>query len=484
MYSARVVYLQGELFARNEPQPHRFVKITQSMTGNELWRATLGELELSLTKANFTTWFKNTSIVGYENGKVTIAVPNAFTKMWLENKYHQAIAQALQRVTRNPSLTISYTIDTQKGDAPTPPRIGKGTGWKELVKEKYRGNGEAGISEKYAFENFVVGKTNELAHAACVAVAAKPGESYNPLFIYGGSGLGKTHLLHAIGNEIQKRFPTKRVLYVTCERFTNEFVYAISRGGIEQFKSQYRSVDVLLIDDIQFLAGKEGTQEEFFHTFNTLHQANKQIVVSSDRQPKAIPSLERRLVSRFEWGMVVDIGSPDLETRLAILRAKAREKHYNLSLEIANLIATTVQNNVRELEGALNHVIAAHELHKGPPDTAVVKHILTSFSREVGKRTLTAKTIVHAVADFYEVKIEDLVGGSRRKELVYPRQITMYLLREDAKCSYPTIGNELGGRDHTTAIHACEKINRELQQNERMKEEVTILRERLYTKSV
>lgn len=454
------------------------------MTTQELWSATLGELELTLSKANFTTWFKNTSIVRYEDGKAVIGVPNAFTKMWLENKYHQPVLHALQRVTKNSTLAVVYEIistrETEKR-APHPNQL-----WRDEQPHAPQGVSDRspsytnGLSPKYTFENFIVGKTNELAHAACLAVAARPGDTYNPLFLYGGSGLGKTHLLCALGNEVQKRAPTKRVLYVSSERFTNDFIHAVQQGTVEQFKTQYRTVDVLLIDDIQFLAGKEGTQEEFFHTFNALHQANKQIVVSSDRAPKAIPALERRLVSRFEWGMIADVSSPDFETRIAILSAKAKEKGASLSREILHAIATAVQNNVRELEGALNRVIAAQDLKKGGMDVTDVREILTSLTQGGSKRSITPRVIVHTVADFFDVKIEDIIGESRRKELVYPRQVTMYLMREDGKCSYPTIGNEIGKRDHTTAIHACEKITRQLTQNERLKEEVSLIRERLY----
>ncbi|MFH0804666.1 MAG: chromosomal replication initiator protein DnaA, partial [Patescibacteria group bacterium] len=341
-----------------------------------------------------------------------------------------------------------------------------------------------GLNERYTFENYIVGKGNELARAACQAVADRPGEVYNPLFIYGGSGLGKTHLLQAIAHEVLKRNPSKKIIYVTCEKFTNEFIKAISQGGAEKFKDTYRSTDLLLIDDIQFLAGKEGTQEEFFRTFNALHQQNKQIVLSSDRPPKAIPALENRLVSRFEWGMIADIGQPDYETRVAILNAKCQEKGFQLTPEIITTIANFIQSNVRELEGALNRIVAFHQLNNTPPTVASIKNILSSVSNyQKREGSLTPKQIANVVATFFDISMNDLLGSSRKKELVVPRQITMYLLREEVKCSYPTIGQELGGRDHTTAMHAYDKIRRALDHDEKIRQDISLIRQRLYNKS-
>lgn len=455
------------------------------MDNQQLWQAALGELELSISKANFTTWFKNTFISSYVDSRVTVGVPNAFTKTWLENKYHKEILKALQNISDNQIKEVIYNVEsTHKNPAPTPPKednsaVFVSTQSKEIKNEK---NG-FGLNSRYTFDTFVVGKGNELAHAACLAVAQKPGEIYNPLFLYGGAGLGKTHLMQAIGHEVHKTFPDKKIIYVTCEKFTNEFIKSISSGDAEKFKEAYRSADVLLVDDIQFLAGKEGTQEEFFHTFNALHQHNKQIVISSDRPPKAIPALENRLVSRFEWGMIADIAQPDFETRVAILNTKCKEKNYPLSPEIINIIATTVQSNVRELEGALNRIMAYHDLNNSTPTVNTVKSILTSVSHYQKRGgAITAKQIISAVTNFFEIKMDDLLGNSRKKELVVPRQITMYLLREEAKCSYPTIGQELGNRDHTTAMHAYEKIKRAAEEDDKIRQDINLIRQRLYNK--
>lgn len=455
------------------------------MDNQQLWQAALGELELSISKANFTTWFKNTFISSHADGRVVVGVPNAFTKTWLENKYHKEILKALQNVSDNQVKETIYKVEsTHKNPVPSLPKEDDSAAFvstpaKEVKNEK---NG-FGLNGRYTFETFVVGKGNELANAACLAVAQKPGEVYNPLFIYGGAGLGKTHLMQAIGHYVHEKSPGKKIIYVTCEKFTNEFIKSISHGDTEKFKDTYRSADLLLVDDIQFLAGKEGTQEEFFHTFNALHQHNKQIVISSDRPPKAIPALENRLVSRFEWGMIADIAQPDFETRVAILNTKCKEKNYPLAPEVINLIATTVQSNVRELEGALNRTMAYHDLNNSAPTVSSVKSILTSVSqyqRRAG--AITPKQIINTICDFFEIKLDDLLGNSRKKELVVPRQITMYLMREEGKCSYPTIGQELGNRDHTTAMHANEKIKKALDEDDKIRQDVNLIRQRLYNK--
>ncbi len=452
------------------------------MDTKQLWEAVLGELELSLSKANFTTWFKNTFIDSYADGKVVIAVPNTFTKTWLENKYHKEIVKAIQSATDNGVSDVTYTV--KSAARTTPPTIDAARTVPPAEQETAQTHDERngfGLNARYTFDSFVVGKNNELAHAACQAVAQRPGEVYNPLFLYGGAGLGKTHLMQAIAHEVLQRWPDRKVIYVTCEKFTNEFIQAISGGEGERFKSFYRSADVLLIDDIQFLAGKEGTQEEFFHTFNALHQQNRQIVISSDRPPKAIPALENRLVSRFEWGMIADISQPDLESRIAILNAKVREKSYPLSDDIISLVASTVHSNVRELEGALNRIIAYHQLNNSTPTVESVKSILSGMSEQHRREgAITVKQIIKTVSDFFDISVNDLLGSSRKKELVGPRQISMYLMREEAKCSYPTIGQELGGRDHTTAMHAYEKIKKAVNDDEKTRQDITLIRQRLY----
>jgi chromosomal replication initiator protein len=449
---------------------------TDRMTNQELWRSTLGELELLISKANFTTWFKNTSILSFSEGRVVVAVPNAFTKAWLENKYHQFILKALQSISGNTVKDIAYQVDL----VPAPANQHSIHITNEIDSHS-PAPASFGLNPKYVFESFIVGKSNELARAAALAVAQNPGQTYNPLFIYGGVGLGKTHLMQAIGNDILRRSPDKKIIYAPCEKFTTEFIQAIGSGKIEKFKATYRSVDVLLIDDIQFLAGKEGTQEEFFHTFNTLHQANKQIVLSSDRPPKAIQTLEHRLISRFEWGMIADIASPDLETRLAILELKCQERNYQLDREILSYLASTIQNNIRELEGALNRIIAFHQLNNQKPTLEMVKELLVNLHPQ-GRYggTLTSKKILSAVAQYYDVRLEDLTGISRKKNLVVPRQMAMYLMREEMKASFPTIGQELGGRDHTTAMHACTKVANSILEDQRTKQDVHNLRQQLY----
>ncbi len=445
------------------------------MTNDQLWQAVLGELELAISKANFTTWFRNTYIASRERDGVVVAVPNTFTKAWLENKYHSTVVKALQNIAGNEVHSVVYRVETTKARQPI-----KADGATSMAPEPTGNENQYGLNAKYNFETFVVGKANELAKAASLAVADKPGTVYNPLFLYGGVGLGKTHLMQAIGNHIVRTTPQRKVLYITCEKFTNNFIQAVTRGDAEKFKHLHRSVDVLLIDDIQFLAGKEGTQEEFFHTFNALHQNNKQIVITSDRPPKAIPALEHRLISRFEWGMIADIAQPDLETRIAILRHKAEEKHREIDEKVIQYIATQIQSNVRELEGALNRVLAFHELNNITPSVETTKDILSSLAAQPKQHALTTKQLLATVAEFFDITLDDLVGASRKRELVVPRQISMYLLREEIKCSYPNIGQELGGRDHTTAMYAYTKITQELETNEKVRQDIHLLRQRLY----
>ncbi|MFH2232322.1 MAG: chromosomal replication initiator protein DnaA, partial [Patescibacteria group bacterium] len=340
---------------------------------------------------------------------------------------------------------------------------------------------DSGLNPRYVFDGFIVGKTNELANAAALAVATQPGTTYNPLFIYGGSGLGKTHLLHAIGNHLSKTDPDKKVLYVTSERFTNDFIHSIRGGKGKEFKDLYRNVDVLLVDDIQFISGKESTQEEFFHTFNALHQANKQLVLSSDRQPKDIQAIENRLQTRMEWGMMADISSPDFETRVAILGEKIKEKGAELSLDIQRYIAGTVQSNVRELEGALNKILAYHQFKNTLPTLETVQSLLQSYIPSVPKRNITPRRLMEIVVIYYDITLDELMGKSREQRLAYPRQIAMYLLRHEAKCSFPAIGEHVGGRDHTTAMHACTKIAGLAKNDEQLKRDLSLLREKLYS---
>lgn len=461
-----------------------------SMDQQALWQAVLGELELSLSKANFTTWFKNTYLIHAEGTKAIVAVPNTFTKTWMEKKYNDQIVKALRNSSNLPIREVTYNIEVKNTTVlpieniqpSSDASIKQESSQFESPAKTNIPTNDVGLNPSYTFSTFIVGKSNELAHAASQAVAAKA-DVYNPLFIHGSAGMGKTHLLQAIGHHVQSRTPDAKIRYVTCERFTNEFIQSVRGGRINEFKDKYRMVDVLLIDDIQFLTGKEGTQEEFFHTFNDLHQNKKQIVITSDRPPKDIQTLESRLQSRFEWGMMVDISKPDFETRVAILQAKARDKNYALSTEIFHAIAGAIQSNVRELEGAMNKIIAYHQFKNVPPTLLTVQPLLQSLSPTINKRNITPRLLLETVITYFDISMDDILGKSRERRLAFPRQIAMYLLREESKCSYPSIGDQIGGRDHTTAMHACNKINEMLKDDDQLKHDLTTLRERLYSHS-
>jgi chromosomal replication initiator protein len=460
-------------------------KVNFMMNDEQFWRAVLGNLELSLSRPNFTTWFKNTCIVNNSGRGITIGVPNTFTKEWLQNKYHQNILQAVRSINSD-IREIKYEISSAAARPPSfrteqppikpPPQIAENPKEKELVAVPNSSSSQ--LNPRYVFETFIVGNKNELAHAAAVAVTEKPGLAYNPLFIYGGVGLGKTHLMQAAGHRILASLPAARVMYVSSERFTNDFIMAIKDGRAYDFKNRYRNVDVLLIDDIQLLAGKEQTQEEFFHTFNALYNRNKQIIITADRLPKEIPSIEERLVSRFEGGMVADVQAPDFETRIAILRAKTKEKNYEIDPEILSFIATNIESNIRELEGALNRLMVYCHINNTRPSLDKIKDVLNTIISQPKKRGLTAKKIMEAVAGFYNITTEDLVKQSRKKEYVKPRQIAMYMIRKELETSLPSIGEFFGGRDHTTVIHAIGKIERLIKENDGLKQEISIIVEK------
>ncbi|PWB38802.1 MAG: chromosomal replication initiator protein DnaA [Parcubacteria group bacterium] len=452
---------------------------------DKIWESALGELELLISKANFTTWFKNTFVAENSDDRVVVGVPNAFTKVWLEKKYHDKITKALENILTKNNLQVIYRVANKDTLANISEKISNLSNEKSQPVNNNNGGmfkniNRFGLNSNYTFKSFIVGPGNELAQAAAKAAAEKPGEIYNPLFIYGGVGLGKTHLVQAVGAYILEKSPKKKILYINSEKFTNDFISAIKTGQTDRFKETYRNVDVLLIDDIQFIAGKEQTQEEFFHTFNALHQNNKQIVLSSDRPPKAIPAIENRLISRFEWGMIADISAPDLETRVAILQLKAQEKNYALGADIIHYVAENIQDNIRELEGALNRIIAFHQLNGAVPSLESVKSILGGISANPRKAGLTSKKIIRIVADFYDIGLDAILGESRKKELVVPRQIAMFLMRQEIKASFPNIGQDIGGRDHTTAMHACEKINSLISVDEKIKNDVAVLKQKLY----
>ena len=466
------------------------------MNNLELWQAVLGEIELSISKANFSTWFKNTTILSRENGKVVIGVPNGFAKEWLENKYNTYIFKAL----RNSQEDIKEVVCTiyspeQSTSNVNAGKIEAGSASLASVKNPYAfapptpvfsqesapqvKTHENNINPRYTFENFIIGENNELARAACYAVAHNLGRIYNPLFIYGGVGLGKTHLLQSIGNEVLEEDAAKKVKYITSERFANELINSIRNQTVNEFKTAYFAIDLLIID-VQFLAGKEKTQIEFFHIFNSLYQLGKQIVISSDRPPKAIATLEDRLRSRFEGGMIADIGQPDLETRMAILKTKATEKNFYLEEEVLRFIAENVKNNIRELEGALNRIVAECQLINKLPTLKFVQQTLGEIISAGRKKGVQPQNVIEAVSQYFNISTKELIEKGRKKEISYARQIAMYLMREDLDASFPGIGKQFAGRDHTTAMHAYEKVKKDLETNEKVKEDVTALREKIY----
>ena len=448
------------------------------MIKEELWQAVLARAQLDISPANFATWFKNTGVFSQKGGEIVISVPNSFAKEWLEQKYNKMIFKTLRDIDAE-IKDVKYVIDKQelkilKRDRMLLPATD------QLEFPEFKIDKETNLNPRYTFENFIVGPFNELPHAAALAVSKEPGFIYNPLFVYGGVGLGKTHLIQAIGNVITRAFPEKKVKYLPSEKFTSGVISSIRNHEMESFKAQYRQIDVLIIDDVQFLAGKEKTQEEFFHTFNTLYEKNKQIIVSSDRPPKTIPALAERLRSRFEGGMIADISAPDFETRVAILKSKSRERAIDFPDEILHYIANNIQKNIRELEGALNRLAAYQKLNSQPPDLETTKTLLKSVVLSLPRVSSPGK-IIKVVAEFYDLKEKELLTSSRRREIVYPRQVAMYLLRKELKSSYPFIGRRFSGKDHTTAIYACEKIEKELLSSEKLSDEITIIKQRIYT---
>lgn len=477
----------------------------EKINKTDLWRSVLGNIELSISKANFSTWFKNTKILSIENNHVVVGVPNGFAKEWLENKYQSYILQALrEEVPEIYSMSCSVYNPQDVSDEEQEQKIlhtkeqeTHDTMQNEKIQDKTLRvtqspassyspqqsmvQNHISLNHRYTFDSFIVGEHNELAKAACHAVCDNLGRIYNPLFIYGKVGLGKTHLLQSIGNYVQGADGNRKIVYTTSERFTADLVNAIKNNKADRFKEEYQKVDLLIIDDVQFLAGKEKTQQEFFHIFNALYNLDKQIVISSDRPPKSIGTLEDRLRSRFEGGMIVDVSQPDLETRIAILRTKALEKGFYLNDDVLRFMSENIKNNIRELEGALNRVIAICDLRKQEPTQQLVEQALGELIESSKKKCVQNKNVIDVIAEFYEVDRQELINKGRKKEVVYPRQIAMYLLRKELNMSYPGIGKYFSGRDHTTALHAYEKIKREMKDNERLKEEVDFLREKLYS---
>ena len=455
----------------------------------EIWQNTLGELQVSLSKPNFETWFKNTFIFEYKKGVFTIGVPTIFVESWLKSKHAKDIQKALQNQIDEPILGTRFKVAAPKEgqvvDLEIPKVIHKTvdnhvkTVDKDLPVPLPQ---NSSLNDNYIFKNFIVGPSNQLAFAAAQAVAEKPGTQYNPLFIYGDSGLGKTHLMQAIGHAYLSQNPDKKVLYVSTETFINDFIQAVGSGfgKAKDFKNRYRNVDLLLIDDVQFLSSKEGTQDEFFHTFNHLHQNKKQVILTSDRIPKDIKGLEVRLKTRFEGGMVCDIGHPDLETREAILQQKAQQLNKKIDEKIITFIAEKVKSSVRELEGALNKVIATCELTHCELTLEKTADILDAIIEEK-QQHVTPELVIREVHKYFRIPIEELLGKKRTKELVMPRQITMYLLRSECNLSYPEIGRKMGGKDHSTIMHGEQKIGKSIATDSRLKEDLTLIKDRIFT---
>ncbi len=453
------------------------------MQNDNIWQAVLGEIELSISHGNFITWFKNTCLLSNNSGVITIGVTNVFIKQQLENKFCDLIIKLL---TKNglKVKSVEFKIYNFVGNKNTDdePIKSNQSSLKTISKQtnsnslshSYR----QGLNEKYTFDNFIVGDGNELAFAACQAIASQPGTRYNPLFIYGGVGIGKTHLIQAVGNALVKDKNFSKVLYISTEQFVQEFVDALRFRKTADFASYYRTADVLIVDDVQFIAGKEKMQEEFFHTFNALHQANKQIIISSDKPPKDIPTLEERLRSRFAWGMSIDMQNPDFETRCAIIQTKAAEQNIELPADVVDYLSTNIQTNIRELEGALNQLLAFCEMRALDPTLSIVSSLFSSIKNR--PKHLSAKQIVEKTARYFQIQLEEILGSKRDKDIVMPRQVAMYILRNELHLSFPKIAKELGRKDHTTAIHSVEKIEKEAKINMDLKKAINDITDKLY----
>ena len=443
------------------------------MDAARAWQTVLGQLQMEMPRASYDTWVRDTRPMSYKDGLMTVGVRNAYARDWLESRLSSTVSRLLVGIM-NRVVNVDFVVSQTETAA-----IAKDTPLDEDESESLAIQpANSSLNPRYTFDNFVVGSGNRLAHAAAQAVAEKPARAYNPLFLYGGVGLGKTHLLHAIGNSCSAR--GLNVLYVSSEEFTNDLIHAIRSHSTPAFRDKYRSIDVLLVDDIQFIAGKEATQEEFFHTFNTLHGQDKQIIVSSDRVPKAMITLEERLRSRFEWGLTADIQAPDLETRQAILQHKAEKMGHYIPDEILEIVARRVQSNIRELEGALNRIVAFSELSGTAITPELTEVALSDLIPQVND--VQPQHVIEVVAETYNLTTAELTGRDRSRAVALPRQIAMYLMRKEADISLPQIGSELGGRDHTTVMYAIKKITNllETDKDERLRRQVARIRQKLY----
>lgn len=457
----------------------------------EIWKNVLNDIELATSRASFITWFQETTIADISGGVVTVSVPNGFAKNWLQDKYHKPILRALRNILAD-TREVNYVVGALARPLHAPARLKVRSVVPRVLPEVQEpldlkdsaADPESGLNPRYRFDSFVVGSFNELSHAAAQSVVKRLGDpTYNPLFIYGGVGLGKTHLIQAIGNEVLQERPGLKVRYTPSEKYMGEIVEAINGKTMNQLKERYRSVDLLIMDDIQFIARTEKMQEEFFHVFNTLYERNRQIVISSDKPPLAIATLESRLRSRFEGGMISDIGEPDYETRLAILKSKLRAKNLALDEEVLAHLASTVKSNIRELEGALNRIVLRTSMSAAPIGLEEAKRIMAQAAA-APRRFISPKKVIRAVSEFYDISEKELLDHSRKKEIVKPRQIAMYLLREELKCSFPFIGEKLGKKDHTTAIHAYKKITADLASHPELDAEIKTLKEKIYSPPV
>ncbi|MEK7170768.1 MAG: chromosomal replication initiator protein DnaA [Patescibacteria group bacterium] len=444
---------------------------------NPIWKDILNTLEPTMSRPNFVTWLASTDLVEEIPGALTITVPNQYAKSWLENNLIGDIEALLKKNVNNfeqVRIVVAKKGSATLDDLPILQGVSEALAEPESDKAP-RANL---FNPKYTFGSFIVGNNNRLAFAAAQAVADKPGEAYNPLFIYGGVGLGKTHLMQAIANAITEHSPKKKIAYVSCETFASEFIEALQNKAINEFKRKYRSADIFLVDDIQFLANKEGTQEEFFHTFNTLHQANRQIVMTADRMPKEIGDLEDRLITRIGWGMVADIQTPNFENRVAILQAKAAVMNFTVGSDVLEHIANAITANIRELEGSLTKLAMTAKVEKRPVTIELTKEVLKDLARPNSRR-FTTKQVIRAVADHFAIEPTDLMGQKRVQEIVYPRQIVMYILRHSLGHSHPQIGDELGGKDHTTIMHGVKKIERLLKSDRQVERDLADVKQLL-----
>ncbi|WP_218151616.1 chromosomal replication initiator protein DnaA [Alteribacillus iranensis] len=446
----------------------------------DLWDQTLEVMRQKVSKPSYETWLKFTKASDLQEDTIVITAPNEFARDWLENRYSAFISETLQDITGS-ALRIKFVIPESEKEEEKPPdnEIGQSPSSRSAMQTEEVP--KSMLNDKYSFDTFVIGSGNRFAHAASLAVAEAPAKAYNPLFIYGGVGLGKTHLMHAIGHYVIAHNPEARVVYLSSEKFTNEFINSIRDNKAEIFRNKYRNVDVLLIDDIQFLAGKEQTQEEFFHTFNALHEESKQIVISSDRPPKEIPTLEDRLRSRFEWGLITDITPPDLETRIAILRKKAKAEKLDIPNEVMLYIANQIDTNIRELEGALIRVVAYSSLINQDMNADLAAEALKDIIPSAKPKQISIPDIQEMVAEQFNVQVKELKAKKRTKAIAFPRQIAMYLSREMTDSSLPKIGEEFGGRDHTTVIHAHEKISNLLATDTELQKSIEEVMEKLKT---